>query len=176
MKNDLSKRENINLYILIMIISGIIGFIYEEIFYFFDLGYLTKRGSTFGPWIPIYTFGGLLIASLTYKYKNSKLKVFILSLLITGILEYSTGFILDKVFSTRLWDYNKEILNFGNINGYICLRSVLLFGFAGLFLVYVLIPILIKLIKRVKSKILNPICIVLISLFFIDIITYKIIK
>lgn len=176
MKSNLSKREIINLYILIMIISGIVGFIYEEIFYYFDLGYLTKRGSTFGPWIPIYTFGGLLIASLTYKYKNSKLKVFLLSLLITGILEYSTGFILDKVFKTRLWDYNKEILNFGNINGYICLRSVLLFGFAGLFLIYILIPVLIKLIERVKSNILNPVCTTLISLFFIDIITYKILK
>ena len=46
---------------LIMILSGFFGFIYEMLFYKIDLGYFVKRGSTFGPWIPIYAFGGLLL-------------------------------------------------------------------------------------------------------------------
>ena len=44
---------------LIFAFGGIFGFIYEEIFYRFDLGEWVKRGTTFGPWIPIYGFGGL---------------------------------------------------------------------------------------------------------------------
>ena len=175
-KEKLSKRNIFNLLVLIMIVGGISGFIYEEIFYYFDLGQLVKRGSTFGPWIPIYAFGSIFITILTYKYKESPLKVFCMSLLITGILEYVTGMFFYEVLHMRLWDYNTEILNFGNINGYICLRSVLLFGFAGLFLVYYIVPKLLKLIKKSNKKTLNNTCLFLFILFWIDILMYMIIK
>ena len=49
------------LLMLVFAFGGIFGFIYEEIFYRFDLGEWVKRGTTFGPWIPIYGFGGLII-------------------------------------------------------------------------------------------------------------------
>lgn len=175
-KDTLSKRNVFNLLVLIMIIGGITGFIYEEIFYYFDLGYLVKRGSTFGPWIPIYAFGSLFITLLTYKYREKPLVVFIFSLVITGTLEYLTAMFFDKVLHTRLWDYNNEILNFVNINGYICLRSVLLFGFAGLFLVYIIIPKLICLIKKTNNKVLNISCIVLLCLFLGDILLFMLLK
>ena len=172
----LSKKDTFNMYVLIMIFSGILGFIYEEIFYLIDLGYLVKRGSTYGPWIPIYVFGGLFITLITYKYKNKPLIVFLLSLIITGVLEYATGYFFYEFFNTRLWDYNTEILNFGNINGYICLRSVLLFGIAGVFLVELSIPMFYKLIKKVNSNILFKICFVLISLFIMDVVIYNILN
>ena len=172
----LNKREKINLLILIMISSGILGFIYEEIFYRIDLGYFTKRGSTFGPWIPIYLFGGLFITLITYQWKKHPLLVFLGSLIITGVLEYLTGYVLYHFFHTRLWDYNVEILNFGNINGYICLRSVLLFAFAGIFLIYIMIPLFIKLIQKSDAKIMNKICNILMVLFLLDVIIYHIVK
>ena len=148
-----------------MICSGIFGFIYETIFYRIDLGYFVKRGSTYGPWIPIYVFGGLFIYLLTYKYKKKPLLVLLLSMLISGLLEYFTGMFFYEVLNTRLWDYNKEILNFGNINGYICLRSILFFGISGMILNYLLVPLLNKIMKKINYKVLNVICIVLISLF-----------
>ena len=173
---NLSKIDTFNLLVLIMIIGGITGFIYEEIFYYFDLGYLVKRGSTFGPWIPIYAFGSIFITILTYKYKDKPLIVFLLSLIITGVLEYLTGMFFYEVLHTRLWDYNTEILNFGNINGYICLRSVLLFGFAGLFLIYFIIPKLLKIIKKANKKLLNKVSIGLCIVFFLDILLHMILN
>lgn len=174
--SNLSKRNTFNLLVLIMIIGGIIGFIYEEIFYYFELGELVKRGSTFGPWIPIYAFGSIFITVITYKYRDKPLIVFLLSLVITGVLEYLTGMFFYEVLHTRLWDYNTEILNFGNINGYVCLRSVLLFGFAGLFLIYYIIPRLIKIINKTNKRILNTTCLLLLILFFTDIVLYMILK
>ena len=171
------KKKNIdkiNLIILVMICSGIFGFIYETIFYRIDLGYFVKRGSTYGPWIPIYVFGGLFIYLLTYKYKKKPLLVLLLSMLISGLLEYFTGMFFYEVLNTRLWDYNKEILNFGNINGYICLRSILFFGISGMILNYLLVPLLNKIMKKINYKVLNVICIVLISLFVIDVVVYMI--
>ena len=164
-----------NLIVLVMICSGIFGFIYETIFYRIDLGYFVKRGSTFGPWIPIYVFGGLFIYLLTSKFCKKPLLVFLLSMIISGVLEYLTGMFFYEVLNKRLWDYNTEILNFGNINGYICLRSVLFFGISGLILNYLLIPLLNKLIKKVNYKMLNIICIILISLFILDIIIFALV-
>jgi uncharacterized membrane protein len=174
--DSLNKRQNIWLYLLVMIISGIMGFVYEEIFYLFDLGYLVKRGSTYGPWIPIYLFGGLFLTLIVYRFRKKPIIVFLMSLLVTGLLEFLTGFVLLKCFNLRLWDYNNEILNFGNIGGFICLRSVLLFAFAGLFLVYFVIPLLIKLIKKANQKILEIISYGLIVLFVLDMVIYAIVN
>jgi uncharacterized membrane protein len=76
----------------------------------------------------------------------------------------------------RLWDYNTEIWNFGNINGYICLRSILCFGFSSLLLIYGIIPILKKLISKISEKKLTIISWSIFILFLLDIIIYKIVK
>ncbi len=175
-EKELNKKNIFNVYILIFVLSGIIGFIYEEIFYYFDLGYLVKRGSTFGPWIPIYAFGGLFITLFTYKFKKNPLVVFLISLIVTTFIEYVTGYVLHKFFDIRLWNYSEEILNFGNIQGYICLRSVLLFAFAGLFLIYKIIPFLIKIVKDYSKSSLNTICLILLLLFIIDMILFSVLK
>ena len=167
--------DNYYILILIAILGGIFGFIYETIFYKIDLGYFVKRGSSYGPWIPIYVIGSLLIVIFTYKYKDKPILVFLLNVLITGLLEYFTGFILLKYFNRRLWDYNTEILNFGNINGFICLRSVLFFGLSSLFLIYVLVPKLIILYNK-YPKIFKLITTFLSITYLIDIILYNILK
>ncbi|MBR2705073.1 MAG: putative ABC transporter permease [Clostridia bacterium] len=185
MKKDsflIFKDDNINLkktiYILmqIMVICAFIGFIYEEIFYKIDLGYFVKRGSTFGPWIPVYAFGGLFITLLVYRFKKHPLIVLALACLISAIIEYGTGFVFWEFFHTRLWDYNVEIWNYGNINGYICLRSVLLFGFSGLFIIYVLVPILKKIAIKVSEKKFAIVSCTIWGLFMIDVIAYMILK
>lgn len=173
-KEDISKRDITNLFMLIMISSGIFGFIYETIFYRIDLGYFVKRGSTYGPWIPIYVFGGLFITLLTYKYKDKPLIVFIIGMLVSGLLEYGTGYYLDKYMGIRLWNYYEEICNFGNINGYICLRSVLFFGFSSLILIYLIIPFLLKYIKSVRRSYMSMISYMLFITFSFDFIMYLI--
>ena len=171
-KEDISKRDITNLFMLIMISSGIFGFIYETIFYRIDLGYFVKRGSTYGPWIPIYVFGGLFITLLTYKYKEKPLMVFIIGMLVSGLLEYGTGYYLDKYMGIRLWNYYEEICNFGNINGYICLRSILFFGFSSLILIYFIIPFLLKYIKCVRRSYISMISYMLFITFSFDFIIY----
>ena len=165
-----------NLLILIMVSSGVFGFIYEELFYRIDLGYFTKRGSSYGPWIPIYVFGGAAYTLLVYNYKENPLLVFLLCVVVSGIMEYVTGWVLYNVFHTRLWDYNTEIWNFGNIGGYICLRSVLFFGVSGLLLIYAVIPILIKVTEAADPAVLTVVCRVLAAAFIIDITVYRIMK
>lgn len=172
----LSFKNTIAILFLLGILSSIFGFIYETFFYRIDLGYFVKRGSTYGPWIPIYFFGGILIAIFSYRFKKNPLFVFLINCIVTGVLEFVTGFVFYEFFNLRLWDYNTEIWNFGNINGYICLRSVLFFGISSLILVYLLIPLLLKIYKLISEKKLQVISFSLFTIFALDIILHAVIK
>lgn len=163
-------KDNRDLLCKIFVISGIFGFIYEEIFYYFDLGYFVKRGSTFGPWIPIYAFGGVMIYLGCNKLKNKPLYIFLLASVIAGVLEFLIGYYLWHFRSLRLWDYNTEMLNFGNIGGYVCLRSVLFFGISGLLLFYVILPAINKINVKFNNSINKYVTNILFCLFVIDII------
>ena len=170
-------KTTFNILSLILIFSGIFGFIYETFFYRIDLGYFVKRGSTFGPWIPIYAFGGILITLISYRFKQKPILVFIINCIVTGILEYLTGaFLYYFCDGLRLWDYNTEIWNFGNINGFICARSILFFGISGLFLIYMIIPILKKIIAKISEKKINIVSTVLLITFVLDIVLFRVLK
>lgn len=153
-----------------------LGLFMKLFFYRIDLGYFVKRGSTFGPWIPIYAFGGFFITLFSYRFKKNPIAIFFINCVITGILEYGTGYVLYEFFGTRLWDYNTEIWNWGNINGYICFRSIAFFGLSSLFLIYVMIPVLKKLTNKISEKKLSIISYTLGSIFVLDMILHSIIK
>lgn len=176
-KDDkINLKTEINILILVFIFSGIFGFIYETIFYRIDLGYFTKRGSTFGPWIPIYAFGSLLIMFIAYRFRKHPVVVFFMSCIITGVLEYFTGYVLYEFMGIRLWDYNTEIWNFGNINGYICLRSVFFFGLSSLFLIYAMVPMLKKIALKFQERKLSITCYTICFIFILDMILHALLK
>ena len=164
------------LLMLIFTFGGLFGFIYEEIFYRFDLGEWVKRGTTFGPWIPIYGFGGLIILGLTFKFRKKPLMVFLFATIASGVLELVTGWVCLEFFGVRLWDYNEEILNWGNINGFVCARSVLFFGIAGVFLQFVVVPLFEKLEKKMPRKPWLILCYVPAAIFALDIVVSLICK
>ena len=172
--NDRIKLETwqkIGIACLIISIAGFIGFIYEFIFYYFNFG-MNKfywQGGNFLPWINIYAMGALLIIACTYKFKKSPIKVVLISSVATGILEYMGGyFVYTFMDGLRLWDYNTEILNFGNIDGFICLRSVLCFGISGLALMYLILPFFIFLSTNMNKKTFLAISITIVSIIMID--------
>ena len=153
-------------------VSGIYGFIYEFIFYYFN-GSMKSwywRGGCFGPWIVIYGIGALLIFFLTYRFKKKPLVVFFLSGFVCGLLEFLTGaFFYYYMDGKRNWEYNTEILNFGNINGFVCLRSVLIFAISGVMLIYIIVPVLFYLAEKINRKVFLTVSISLGLLFVIDV-------
>ncbi len=170
-KLELEKWQIIGISCLILVISGIFGWIYEFIFYFFDGGMkeFYWQGGNFLPWINIYATGAFLIILCTYKLKRNPVLVFVISVIATGLLEYISGFVIYNLFDgLRLWDYNTEILNFGNIDGFVCLRSVLFFGISALILMYVIVPCCILLSKKINKKTFLIISISLATIFIID--------
>ena len=165
------KITFIGIIALLVVITGMFGFIYEYIFYYFNGGMkqLFWRGGNFFPWINIYATGSLMIFYFTYRYRKKPLKVFLISTISTGILEYISGLGMYIIGNgKRCWDYNKEILNFGNINGFVCLRSVLFFGLSSLLLIYVIIPLCFYLAKKLDKKVFLTISLTLCTLILID--------
>ena len=168
----LMNRNVIYFIMLIFLFGGVVGFIYEVLFYRIDMGYFMKRGTTMGPWIPIYGFGSVFILLTTEKVKSRPLAVFAVAAAISGILEFVTGYILfHYAGGLRLWDYNVEIWNWFNIGGYVCLRSVLVFGAAGVMLQYAARPVFHRIVYEAEAKNVRNLLLILFALFVIDILT-----
>lgn len=166
----LEKYQMIEIICLIIVISGLFGWVYEFIFYFFNSGMKTfyYRGANFLPWINIYATGSIMIILLTRKFKKKPILVFLIAALSTGILEYISGYAMYKLGNgIRCWDYNTEILNFLNIDGFVCLRSVTFFGLSALFLMYCIIPFCIYLSTKFSKKFL-VVVIIICSIFLFD--------
>ena len=166
-------KKTIEVLGLVFFISGIFGWVYEFIFYYFNGGMkiFYMQGGNFLPWINIYGLGSLLILFCAYKFRKKPWLVFLIAMISTGLLEYFTGLVILKFFNRRLWDYNVEILNFGNIGGFVCLRSVLFFGLSGLLLMYVIVPFILFLSEKIPTKTfliisMSLCCLVLIDEFY----------
>ncbi len=168
--------EILYVFAAIIPIGGITGFVYEEIFYRIDLGKWVKRGSTFGPWIPIYGVGAILLALTVYHFRAHWIVVFLLSCLITGALELVGGWAIYKITGKRLWNYNTEIWHWGNIGGFVCARSVILFGIGGLALVYIVFPIVIRVFDSPHGFVWENIMLALLIVFVLDIILHRALK
>lgn len=167
----LDKKTKIAIFCFIIVFSGVFGFVYEFFFYYFNSGMQTfyYRGANFLPWINIYATGSILIYALTHKLKKHPFFVFLISLLATGILEYISGYGMYKLDNgIRCWDYRNEILSFGNIDGFVCLRSVLIFGLSALFLMYLIIPLFIYLSFKINKKVFFGVGVVLCFIFLLD--------
>lgn len=132
----------------------------------------TDRGFLIEPICPIYGVSCVLLTYLFSNLKQNYLLVFLLSTVICTIIEYITGFILEKVFRTKWWDYSR--LKF-NINGRICLRNSILFGFLGTIVISVVSPYFQKMLKSIPNNILIIILAFLSIVFLLDFIISSII-
>lgn len=171
MKQENDKTFDVVTIMGIIVCAGIFGWIYETLFYMYNYdGKFVLRSTGFGPWIDVYCLGGVLIYVTCRKLTKRPWLVFLVSGAVCGVLEYIAGFILDRVNGGYWgWDYNTEKLNFGNINGYVCLRSVLVFAVSGCLLFYVILPGLCWLRKKIGEKAFSRIFIVLGVIILIDI-------
>lgn len=111
-----------------------------------------------------------MIIITTNRIRRFPVAVFAVAAIVSGILEFVTGYVLLHIQGVRLWDYNTEIWNWGNIGGYICARSVLFFGVSALFLQYAVYPMTRKFQTICRRDIFFVISVVPAALFVIDII------
>lgn len=167
----LERWQWLGIMMLLVVFAGFFGWVYEFVFYYFDggTGEFYMQGGNFLPWINIYAIGAVLIVWACWKIRKYPWAVFLLSMLIAGIVEFVGGWLVYTIGNgTRYWDYNTEILNFGNIGGFVCLRSVLVFGFSALFLIYIILPCAIWLAQKLSKKAFLALAITLFAIVMLD--------
>lgn len=170
-KIKLERWQWVGIMMLLIVFAGFFGWLYEFIFYYFDggTGEFYMQGGNFLPWINIYAIGAILIVLACWRIRKYPWAVFLLSMVIAGIVELVGGWLVYTIGNgTRYWDYNTEILNFGNIEGFVCLRSVLIFGFSSLFLMYVVLPAAIWLSRKLSKKAFLTLAISLFTIVMVD--------
>lgn len=155
------------MYFLLFIIYSIIGWGLEILFAVFTEKRFINRGFLMGPYCPIYGCGCLLLTILLSKYINEPFALFALSMIICSILEYFTSWIMEVIFKMRWWDYSDEKYN---INGRICLETMVPFGIIGVLVVRYLNPFLYDILNRLNASTLHLITVILACIFIIDLI------
>ena len=116
---------------------SVMGWIYESILCSATSRSLVNRGFLNGPYCPIYGFGAVLVVLLLQGVTDTPVALFFSSIVVTGVLEYFTSWLLEKLFHASWWDYH----NFPfHINGRVCLYGALVFGVLSMVLMYWLHP------------------------------------
>lgn len=124
-----------------------------------------NRGFLIGPVCPIYGWGVLFIVLLIDGNFSDILSVFLKSILICSILEYSTSFVMEKLFKARWWDYSNKRFN---INGRICLETMIPFGVMGSLIVIFVHPFIVKVVSLLSNKLIIILGIILFVLYLVD--------
>lgn len=161
-------------YFVLFIIYSFMGWCLEMVVCYFASKKWVNRGFLLGPICPIYGWGCLIITILLKRYLNDPIALFVMAVVLCSILEYYTGYIMEKLFKARWWDYSDRKFN---LNGRICLGNSILFGALGLLLSYVINPFIIKVLGFIPTLVFNIVAIVILVLFIIDnIVSFKVIS
>lgn len=114
-----------------------LGWCSEVIFATLKTGKFINRGFLNGPVCPIYGTGVALLLLCLTPLKKYPWAVFFVSVLLCSALEFLTGFVLEKIFHKKWWDYSNRKFNIG---GFICPEMSLLWGIAAIAVLYGIQP------------------------------------
>lgn len=128
---------------------------------------LTNRGFLQGPYIPIYAFGAIFVLIITDKFQGNILKVYFSGMIAATILEYITGYIMEKLFKVKYWDYSDHKFN---LSGYISLSTSIAWGFLSILLTDFLQVNVYRFVSKINESNLEISIIVVSIIFFSDLI------
>jgi hypothetical protein len=160
-----ASYELLNL-ILMFFMFAFIGWVWECSLAYIQNGHFVNRGMLYGPWIPIYGCGGVVILLLTNRFNKKPLKTFLLTILACGILEYGTATVTWYTMHMMYWDYSGYFLN---IKGRICLEGLIVFGLGGMMAIYFLGPITDNILNKIPLPVRKGIVAALSVLFITDV-------
>lgn len=158
--------------VLLFALYSFAGWLFETTYASISEGKFVNRGFLSGPFCPIYGFGAVIIiqtsALLSHTLSMGSLSLFftiILSILLITILEYITGFLMEKIFNCKWWDYSGEFLN---LRGRICIKYSLLWGILACILISVIQPVVTLNISLLPEIYKNILAFILIGYFIFD--------
>ena len=147
------------------ILYAFLGWCTEIVYAAVNTGQFINRGFLNGPYCPIYGFGVLFVISLLNPVKNHLLYTFVGSVLITSTIEFIGGYVLEKIFHHKWWDYSEKPFN---IRGYICLQFSLIWGLACLVVIDRVHPLIESAVTHIPLLVSQIILAIFCCLLIID--------
>ena len=127
-------------------IYAFLGWCTEVAFAAFKERRFVNRGFLNGPICPVYGFGVVAVIHFLTPLRSNLLLLYLGSAILVTAIEWLTGFILEKVFHNKWWDYSNMPLN---LNGYVCLLFSLIWGVFCVFIVDVFHPLIDTLLSHI---------------------------
>ena len=122
------------------------GWIFESTYVSAKTGHFVNRGFLRLPLLPLYGTGAVMMLWVSLPVKDNLFLVYLAGVIAATILEYVTGWGMEKLFKMKYWDYSNQRFN---VKGYICLSSSIAWGFLTIFLTEVVH-------RRPESRYLSP--------------------
>ncbi len=149
----------------IFLIYALLGWCTEVIYATLNTGRFVNRGFLNGPVCPIYGCGVVVVVALLEPLKQYGIILFIGSFLLTSVIEFLTGLVLEKLFKNRWWDYSDQPFN---IMGYVCLKFSVMWGLGCTFVVLIVHPVIAHIIEIIPLFIGVILLIICAAAFAID--------
>ena len=141
------------------------GWVFESTYVSLKQHHFVNRGFLRLPMLPLYGTGAVMMLWVSLPVKNNLFLVYCSGVVAATLLEYVTGYVMERLFKVRYWDYTKQPFN---LHGYICLTSSIAWGFFSDLLIYVIHPPIDKLLHKLPALLVNPLAAVIAVLFIMD--------
>ena len=157
--------------VLFFFTFAFVGWAWEVLLYLFRDGILVNRGTSYGPWLPIYGFSCTAVILLVTRFKKIRnmtknpFIMFLFIMIFSTLAEYTTSWFIETTSGLKYWDYSGVFMN---INGRVCLECSLFFGVGGSLCLYIVAPFLERQFEKLTLKVRIALCLILVSLFGID--------
>ncbi len=149
----------------LFLIYSFLGWCVEVCFVAVTSGQVVNRGFLNGPVCPIYGVGMLGVLLLLEPLADNWVLMFLLGMALCSLVEFLGGWLLERIFHTRWWDYSDKPFN---LHGYICLGISLLWGLAVVFVVHLVHPLIFSLVCLLPHLLAVILTAVLYALFLAD--------
>ena len=157
--------HTIEIYFLLFLTYAFLGWCMEVTCKFIQFKRFINRGFLIGPYCPIYGWGAVTITLLLQRYINDIIVLFVMAVIVCSFIEYFTSYFMEKKYHARWWDYSNKKFN---INGRICLDTMIPFGILGVFIMYVSNPFFMGIYNDIPAIWLHTISGILFTLYIID--------
>lgn len=165
-KNTIFKK--ITKIFWIFIIGSVLGYVIEMIVGLVQNGhFVSRQGLLIGPFIQVYGVGLIVYYLVISKIKNkNNIKIFVITMILGGLIEYLFSFFQEKLFGTISWDYRNLPLN---ISGRTSLLHCIYWGFGGILFTKYILPYIDRLDICYKYKVFKVITVLFMLFIIFDI-------
>lgn len=133
----------------LFIVGSLLGFVLEGVWHWLHHGTWGFRvGTLWGPFCVLYGFGAVAMYLIALSVHHHRPMVQFAAFALTGsAVEYIASAFQQFFFGTTSWNYSAHAFNLG---GRISLKMTLLWGVAGMALMYLVLPVVLRCFNQLR--------------------------